>query len=88
MVNICSNESLYQFLAQSFISFYPLTENPLKRLFLRFFSGSECINISFLVVKGVNYVYFMVKTFLNCPHHREFLKNCSILRAAAAAQKN
>ena len=23
MVNICSNESLYQFLAQSFISFYP-----------------------------------------------------------------
>ena len=78
MVNICSNESLYQFLAQSFISFYPFTENPLRRRFAAF-SGSECINISFFAVIGVNYVYFRAKTFLNCPHHRKFLKNRSIL---------
>ena len=78
MVNLCSNESLHQFLAQSFISFYPLTENPLTA-FLRLFSGSECINISFLAVKGVKYVYFRAKTFLNCPHYRKFLKNRSIL---------
>ena len=80
MVNIFSIESLYQFLAQSFISFISLNRKSVKTAFLRFFSGSECINISFLVVKGVNYVYFRVKTFLNCPHHRKFLKNRSILR--------
>ena len=39
MADICSNESLYQFLAQSFISFYPLTENPLKRHFCGFLAA-------------------------------------------------
>ena len=39
MADICSNESLYQFLAQSFISFYPSTENPLKRHFCGFLAA-------------------------------------------------
>ena len=79
MVNIFSIESLYQFLAQSFISFYPLTENPLKRLFCGFLAALSVSIFHSWSLKELT-MFISVKTFLNCPHHREFLKNCSILR--------
>ena len=72
MVNIFSIESLYQFLAQSFISFYPLTENPLKRHFCGFLAALSVSIFQFRSLKELT-------MFILGPRHLKLSSSQEIL---------